>query len=214
MTSPDNRRWALVGPLTVALWVVGIILINRNGPAEHATGAQILAWYKSDSDSITLGAWLFMLGCLGFVTFVAGLRVRLTEAAGQASQLPGLALAGAAMAGVCGMLTAAVDLAGGIDKNDIDPAIAAVFHHSVDIFFVGAELAAVLPLAAVAIVAWRTRVLPRWWAAFAGLVAIVLVAGPIGWLGLIFGVPLWTLGTSLFMLLGSRDRMRMAAAAA
>lgn len=214
MTSPDNRRWALVGPLTVVLWVVGIILINRNGPAEHATGAQILAWYKSDSDSITLGAWLFMLGCLGFVTFVAGLRVRLTEAAGQASQLPGLALAGAAMAGVCGMLTAAVDLAGGIDKNDIDPAIAAVFHHSVDIFFVGAELAAVLPLAAVAIVAWRTRVLPRWWAAFAGLVAIVLVAGPIGWLGLIFGVPLWTLGTSLFMLLGSRDRMRMAAAAA
>lgn len=214
MSTSDNRRWALAGPITVALWVVGIILINKNGPAEHATGSQILAWYKSDSDSVTLGAWLFMLGCLGFVTFVSGLRVRLAEATGQSSQLPGLALAGAAMAGVCGMLTAAVDLAGGIDKNDINPAIAAVFHHSVDIFFVGAELAAVLPLAAVAIVAWRTRVLPRWWAAFAGLVAVVLIAGPIGWLGLIFGVPLWTLGTSLFVLLGSRDRMRAAAAAA
>ena len=214
MSTSDNRRWALAGPITVALWVVGIILINKNGPAEHATGSQILAWYKSDSDSVTLGAWLFMLGCLGFVTFVSGLRVRLAEAAGQSSQLPGLALAGAAMAGVCGMLTAAVDLAGGIDKNDINPAIAAVFHHSVDIFFVGAELAAVLPLAAVAIVAWRTRVLPRWWAAFAGLVAVVLIAGPIGWLGLIFGVPLWTLGTSLFVLLGSRDRRRAAAAAA
>ena len=214
MTSSDNRRWALVGPLTVALWVVGIILINNNGPAEHATGSQILAWYKSHSDSVTLGAWLFMLGCIGFVTFVAGLRVRLTEAVGRDSQLPGLALAGAAMAGLCGMLTAAVDLAGGIDKNDINPSIAAVFHRSVDIFFVGAELAAVLPLAAFAIVAWRTRVLPRWWAAFAGLVAVVLVAGPIGWLGLIFGVPLWTLGTSLFVLLGSRARMRAAAATA
>lgn len=214
MSTSENRRWALAGPITVALWVVGIILINKNGPAEHATGSQILAWYKSDSDSVTLGAWLFMLGCLGFVTFVSGLRVRLAEATGQSSQLPGLALAGAAMAGVCGMLTAAVDLAGGIDKNDINPAIAAVFHHSVDIFFVGAELAAVLPLAAVAIAAWRTRVLPRWWAAFAGLVAVVLIAGPIGWLGLIFGVPLWTLGTSLFVLLGSRDRMRAAAAAA
>ena len=214
MSTSENRRWALAGPITVALWVVGIILINKNGPAEHATGSQILAWYKSDSDSVTFGAWLFMLGCLGFVTFVSGLRVRLAEAAGQSSQLPGLALAGAAMAGVCGMLTAAVDLAGGIDKNDINPAIAAVFHHSVDIFFVGAELAAVLPLAAVAIAAWRTRVLPRWWAAFAGLVAVVLIAGPIGWLGLIFGVPLWTLGTSLFVLLGSRDRMRAAAAAA
>jgi hypothetical protein len=157
---------------------------------------------------------MFMLGCLAFVTFVAGLRMRLAEAVGSASQLPGLALVGAAMAGVMGMLTAAVDLAGGIDKNDIDPATAATFHHSVDPFFVGAELAAVLPLAAFAIAAWRTRVVPRWWAAFAGLVAIVLVAGPIGWIGLIFGVPLWTLGTSLFVLLGSRARMRTAPAAA
>ena len=104
-------------------------------------------------------------------------------------------------------------IAGGIDKNEIPPATAATFHHSVDIFFVGAELAAILPLAAVAIVAWRTRVLPRWWAAFAGLVAAVLVVGPIGWLGLIFGVPLFTLGTSLFVLLGSSARMQAAAAA-
>ena len=53
---------------------------------------------------------------------VSGLRVRLAEAAGPASHLPSLALVGAAMAGLAGMLTAAVDLAGGIDKNDIDPA--------------------------------------------------------------------------------------------
>jgi predicted small integral membrane protein len=214
MNTSDNRRWALVGPLTVVLWIVGIILINKNGPADHASGSQILAWYKSDSDSIVLGGWLFMLGCLGFVTFVTGLRPRLAETAGRASQLPALALAGAAMAGVCRMLTAVVDLAGGIDKNNIDPGTAATFHHSVDIFFIGAELAAILPLAAVAAVAWRTRVLPRWWAAFSGLVALVLIVGPIGWLGLIFGVPLWTLGTSLIVLLGSRERMTSAAAAA
>jgi hypothetical protein len=214
MNSTENRRWALVGPLTVALWVVGIILINKNGPADHATGAQILAWYKSHTNSIIVGAWLFMLGCLGFVSFVAGLRVRLSEAAGPTSQLPMLALVGAGMAGLAGMLTAGVDLGGGIDKNEIGPATAAAFHHSVDIFFVGAELAAVIPLAAVAILAWRTRILPRWWAAFAGLVAVVLIAGPIGWIGLIFGVPLWTLGTSLFVLLRSPERMRAAAAAA
>jgi hypothetical protein len=214
MSNTDNRRWALVGPLSIALWIAGIALINHDAPGGHATGAQILAWYKSDSDSVVIGAWLFMLGCLGFVTFVAGLRVRLAEAAGQASQLPALALAGAAMAGVMGMLTAAVDLVGGIDKNDIDPATAATFHHSVDLFFVATELAAVLPLAAVAIITWRTRVVPRWWAAFAGLVAVVLVVGPIGWLGLIFGVPLWLLGTSLFVLLGSRSRLRAAAATA
>jgi hypothetical protein len=212
--STENRRWALFGPLAVALWVVGIILVNHGGPAEHSTGSQILAWYKSDSDKIVLGAWLFMIGCVAFVAFVAGLRGRLTDAVDRASQLPTLALVGAGMAGLSGMLTAAVDLAGGIDKNDIDPATAAVFHHSTDIFFVCAELAAIVPLAAVAIVAWKTRVLPRWWAAFSGLVAVVLIVGPIGWLGLIFGVPLWTLGTSLFMLLRSPGRMQAAAAAA
>ncbi|MFL5943221.1 MAG: hypothetical protein ACJ75L_08160 [Gaiellaceae bacterium] len=214
MNFANNRRWAFMGPLAIVLWVIGIILINKNGPADHSTGAQILAWYKSDSDTVVMGAWLFMLGCLSFVSFVAGLRVRLAEATGSASQLPGLALAGAAMAGVCGMLTAGVDLTGGIDKNDIDPGTAATLHHSVDLFFVGAELAAILPLTAFAIVAWRSRIVPRWWAVFAGLVAVVLIVGPIGWLGLLFGVPLWTLGTSLFLLLGSPERMRSAAAAA
>jgi hypothetical protein len=206
MNSSENRRWALVGPLTVALWIVGLILLNHNGPADHATGSEILAWYKSSTDTILLGGWLFMIGCLGFVVFVAGV--------GQRLPAPVLALAGAAIAGVSGMLTAAVDVAGGIDKNDITPATALAFHHAVDIFFITAELTAVLPLAVIAVLAWRTRVLPRWWAAFSGLVAVVLIVGPIGWIGLIFGVPIWTLGTSLFVLLGSRARMRTAAAAA
>lgn len=206
MNTSESRRWALVGPLTVALWIVGLALLTSHQPGDHASGSQILAWYDAHSDTILLGGWLFMVGCLGFVTLVAGLAQRLAA--------PVLALVGAAIAGVAGMLTAAVDVAGAIDKKDIDPATAATFHHAVDIFFVTAELAAILPLAVVAVVAWRTRVLPRWWAAFGGLVAVVLLIGPIGWLGLIFGVPIWTLGTSLFVLLGSRARMRAATAAA
>src|SRR5690348_3462719 len=47
MNHSENRRWALLGLLAVVLWVVGIILINNNGPADHATGSEILAWYKA-----------------------------------------------------------------------------------------------------------------------------------------------------------------------
>lgn len=206
MNASENRRWALVGPLTVALWIVGLALLTRHQPGNHATGSEILAWYKAHTDSIVLGGWLFMIGCLGFVAFVAGVGQRLSA--------PALAVAGAAITAVSGMLTAAVDVTGGIDKNDITPATAATFHHAVDIFFITAELAAVLPLAVVAVVAWRTRLLPRWWAGFSGLVAVVLLIGPIGWAGLIFGLPIWTLGTSLFVLLRSPERMRAAAAAA
>jgi hypothetical protein len=214
MSTSENRRWAFVGPLTVALWVAGVFLVTHNQPGGHATGSEILAYYKANTNTVILGGWLFMLGSLSFVIFVSGLRGRLADAAGSASQLPGLALAGAAMTGVFGMLFAAGDVGGGIDKTDIGPGTAAALHHFSDVFFICGELTAMLPLGVVALLAWRTRILPRWWAAFSGLLVIVLLIGPIGWIGLIFGLPIWTLGTSLFVLLGSRAPMRTAAAAA
>lgn len=214
MNTSENRSWALFGPVAVALWIVGIFLLTHKAPPSNPSGGDILAWYRSETNTILLGGWLFMVGCLSFVTFVSGLRPRLAAAAGPASQLPGLALAGAAMGGVFGMLTAAADVAGAIDKTDIAPATAAAFHHSTDMFFVGAELAVILPVAAVALIAWRTRILPRWWAVFSLLVAVVLLVGPIGWIGLIFGLPIWILGTSLFVLLRSPERMRAAVATA
>jgi len=201
----DKRTWALAGPLAVALWVAGIILLTHNGPADHATGAQILHWYRSSTNAILIGGWSFMLGCLAFLCFVAALCERL--------RLPGLTLAGAGMAAGFGMLVAAVDVGGAIDKSEIGPSTAATLHHALDVFFVPAELAAIVPLGAVAVLAWRTRVLPRWWAVFSGLVAIVLVIGPVGWAGLLFGVPLWTLGTSLLVLLGTQPRASLAAPA-
>src|SRR5262249_40005176 len=181
MNNSDNRRWAVAGLVTVALWIVGVFLVTHNQPGEHAGGSEILAWYKADTNTILLGGWIFMLGCLGFVTFGSGLRQRLADAAGPGSQLPGLAFAGAVMTGAFGMLFAAPEVAGAIDKTDIGPTSAAAFHHLGDAFFVCAELAAILPLALVAIVAWRTRTLPRWWAVFSLLVAIVLLIGPVGW---------------------------------
>jgi hypothetical protein len=214
VTTSDNRRWALTGLLTVALWIAGVFLVTQNQPGDHATGSDILAFYRSNTNTILLGGWLFMLGCLGFVTFVSGLRQRLADAIGAASQLPGLAFAGAVMTGVFGMLFAATDVGGAIDKTEIGPATAAAFHHLGDVFFVCAELAAMLPIGVVAVVAWRTRVFPRWWAAFSGLLVILLLVGPVGWIGLIFGLPIWTLGTSLFVLLRSRAPMRTAAATA
>jgi uncharacterized protein (DUF983 family) len=35
---------------------------------------------------------------------------------------------------------------------------------------------------------------------FAILIAVVIVIGPIGWAALIFGTPVWTIGTTWFLL--------------
>ena len=48
-------------------------------------------------------------------------------------------------------------------------------------------------------VALRTALMPKWWAWFGFVLAVVLAIGPIGWAGLIFGLPIWVLGTTFFL---------------
>ena len=210
MNHAQNRLAAFAGPAAVVLWIVGIALLNHNGPADKASGAQILSWYKSHTNWILLGSWAFMLGCLCFIVFASALRTRLASAAGEGTAIPSLVFVGAALAAAFGMLTTGPDVAGALNKSHLEPAAAGAFHHLTDAFFVCAELAAIIPLAAVALLAWRTRLFPRWWTVFTALVAIILVIGPIGWAALIFGVPIWTIGTSVFLLLRRGESARVA----
>jgi hypothetical protein len=189
--------WA--GPLAVGLWIAGIFLVMHNDPSDHATDAQILTWYKSNANWVLTGGWLFMVGCLVFIWFAGALRGRLAEAEGGTGTFAAVGFAGAVATAAFGVLTPAGDVAAAINKNDISAATAGTFHRFSDAFFVGAELSAIVLLAAVAVLSWRTSVLPRWWGTLGALVAVVLVIGPIGWAGLIFGLPLWTLGTSLLL---------------
>ena len=116
-----------------------------------------------------------------------------------------LAFAGAAAATVFGLLIQAGDVGAGIDQDSISAATAGVLHNASDMFFVCAELALILFYVGIAVVAFRTAVLPKWWAAFSILIAIVLLIGPIGWAALIFGTPVWLLGTGLIV--GTRPRV-------
>jgi type IV secretory pathway TrbD component len=52
------------------------------------------------------------------------------------------------------------------------------------------------------------------WAIFSIIVAVVLVIGPIGWAALIFGLPIWTLGTGLLLARTPRTVTRREAAPA
>ncbi len=193
------ERWsASAGVLAVVLWIVGLVVTNSMSDKipHNPSDAQLLAWVQGNTNSILSGGWLFMVGCLAFVWFAAVLRGRLVAAEGGSATFANLSFGGAVAAAAFGMLTAAGDVGAAIDKNDISAATAGTLHHASDLFFVCAELAAIPFLVGTAIVAFRTRVLPKLWAWFAMLVAVVLVIGPIGWIGVIFGVPLWTLGTT------------------
>ena len=107
------------------------------------------------------------------------------------------------------MLTAAGDVSSAINKDDITATAVGTLHNSSDMFFVGADPAMILFFLGCAVVALRTRVLPKWWAIVAIVIAVVLVIGPIGWAGVFRAMPLWLLGTSWLLYRGS-SRLRAA----
>ena len=119
------HRWApLSGVLAVILWIAGIFLITQSDPDDHATDDQILAWYKAHTNTVLLGGWAFMLGCLAFIWFAAVLRARLLGAEGGSGTTTTVAFVGAIAAAMFGMLVPAPDIAAAINKNEISAATA------------------------------------------------------------------------------------------
>ena len=193
-----ERLSALAGVLAVVFWVLGLVVTNAMSDKipHHPTDEQLLTWIKGNTNPILFGGWLFALGCLAFVWFAAILRSHLAAAEGGSATFANLAFGGALVAAAFGLLSMAGDMGAAINKDDISAATAGTLHNAGDMFFVGAELAAILFFLGAAIVGLRSAALPKWWAWFAVLIAIVLVIGPIGWAALIFGLPIWTIGTA------------------
>jgi hypothetical protein len=209
-----SRPLLIPAVLAIGLWIFGLVVLNSFSDKipHHPTDAQLLAWVQGNQNPIMSGGWLWAIGCLSFLWFAALLRPRLAEAEGGSHTYTVLAFAGACAATVFGLLIQMGDFDAALGHDSISAATAGTLHHLSDMFFIGAELSLIPFFAGVAVVAFRTGVLPKWWAAFSVLVAVVLVIGPIGWAALIFGTPVWLLGTGVMV--GSTPRVRRRAVTA
>jgi hypothetical protein len=142
------------------------------------------------------------------------LRSRMAEAEGGRTTFTAIAFGAAIAAAGFGIAQMAGPVAVAINKTHVSAATAGALTHTIDLFFVGIEMALIAMFTAAAVVAFRTGLFPKWWAILMWIVAIVLVIGPIGWAAVILGLPIWTLGT-VFMLMRQRgESARVAAAAA
>jgi hypothetical protein len=81
-------------------------------------------------------------------------------------------------------------------------------------FVVYGTMASGVLAGATAVLAWRTGVFPRWYAALSVVVAIACVASVATWGLSILAVVGWVLLTSVAMLAGPRSEERLATAAA
>jgi hypothetical protein len=199
-----ERFSALAGVLAVVLWGVGVAIIGGGhvglpGGVPEEGADEVLAHFRENEDAVVSGGWLFMLGSLAFLWFAGILRGRLLRAEGGAGTFASIAFAGGVATGIfaLGIPTGGVVAALGVDQ--IGAPEAAALNAVEAAFFIGAELSAIVLLAATAVVALRTAALPRWWAGASILLAVWLVIGPIGWIGLLAGLPIWTLVTSLIL---------------
>ena len=199
------ERWApYAGVVAVVLWIVGVFVIESGSiPGEAATDADYLAYYQDEANRILSGGWIFMLGCLAFLVFAVVLHGRLAAREGGSRMFSNLAFLGAAATGVLALLSTGPDIAAAIQEDDLSASAAGTLQVLGDAFFVGAELTAILLMIGAGVVALRSGLFPKAWAWFSFLLAVVLVIGPIGWAALIFGLPIWVLGTTFFLARGS-----------
>lgn len=200
MTTFERRVALVAGPLALALWIVGLI-VGHGLPSKlpsHPSGAQVLTWVDGNKNPIIIGCFLFMIGWVAFLWFAAVLRSRLAAAEGGTHTLSTLVFGGAIAMAVLGMSSQA-DIVTGIDSGDVQPAAAGTLHLLGDLFFVGAEVMLFVVLVGVAVLAYRTAALPRLWGTLGAVVGIVALVGPIGWAALMFGFPVWLLGTTFLL---------------
>ena len=199
-----ERVSALAGVLAALMWVGGVVLIGSGhvglpGGIPEEGADEVLAHFQGNADAVVSGGWLFMLGSLAFLWFAGILRSRLVRAEGGAETFASIAFAGGVATGVfaLGIPTGGVVAALGVDQ--LGASEAAALNAMEATFFIGAELSAIVLLAAAAVVALRTAVLPRWWAGTSILLAVWLAIGPIGWIGVLVGIPVWTITTSVML---------------
>jgi uncharacterized membrane protein SirB2 len=178
-----KQRWAaLSGIVFVVLMLTGAFFVTDVPEADAS--AQEIAAYLDDSGNHTrnlIGAYIWVLGGLAFLGFLAGLRAVLRRAEGDPGTLSSLVFgAGVVFTAVWSVSAAALaTVAYSVEFADApvsDADLVRVLPQLGSLLLLlGGGFAGILLLVATSILVFRTRVFPRWFAWLGILAAIVLV---------------------------------------
>jgi hypothetical protein len=209
-----ERFAPLTGVLAIVLWVIGVFIMFNDAPGDKAPGSEFAAWFDKDTTSI-LGAMLIIgLGTGAFIWFLASLATRLRAAEGN-GRLPSIVMVAGTAAAAVYTLVPAVLSAGALAYDNLDRTLSPQTAETLWVlpsgFFYASEMIAVACLGAAALSMLRSRAFPVWFGIVTGLVALVLAIAPIGWAAFIFGIPVWTLVTSVWLFVGKQPEAAVAA---
>jgi hypothetical protein len=204
-----ERFGLLAGALAAVLWVVGLFVLEGAGnPAGPADGNEVAAFYRDDRNAILAAATLHGLGGFLFLWFVAALRPVLETDGAPRWLSTAMVIGGTAGGALMLALFAGQSTGATTDEELLSADTAVVFWRLSHGVFAAAEVALAVFIGALSILALRRLVLPRWLGWFGLVITIMLLVPPIGWLALLFLLPLWLLAASI--LLFRRTRMDVA----
>lgn len=200
MSDRLERFGLAAGGLAGVLWVASVFLLEGAGnPADPSSGAEIAEFYRDERTAILIAATLHGLAGFLFLWFVAVVRGVLGALAAPAwltaATVIGGTAGGALMLGLMGGHSTGATT----DAELLSPDTAIVFWRLAHGFFVGAEIALALFVAALAVLALRRVVLTRWLGWFGVAVAVLLLIPPIGWAALLFLLPVWLVAASVVL---------------
>lgn len=194
-----GRFGLLAGGLAGILWVVGVLLLEGAGnPAGPASGEEVAQFYRDERTPILIASTLHVLGGFFFLWFVAALR-SLLEGAGRSWLTSAVVVGGTAGGALMLALTGGQSTGATTDAELVTADAAIVFWRLAHGIFIAAEIALALFLGALALLALRRVVLPRWLGWFGIVVAAILLVPPVGWVGLLFLLPLWLVIASVVL---------------
>jgi hypothetical protein len=194
-----ERYAPLTGVVAVVLWVVGLYLLEKDDRPDGKDTAAFVAWVQENDSSILAGAIVFGFGVLFFLWMLGSLRAALFAAEGGTGRLATIAFGSGVATSVFLMATYLPHAQAAFDhENTSDTSVDALVRMG-DAFFGGAALFSIPLLVATALAILRFGALPRWLAWVSLLVALVLVIPPLAFFGLVLGLPLWVLATSVVL---------------
>jgi hypothetical protein len=207
-----ERFAPLTGVVAVVLWIVGVIVEESAGLTDKERPEEILAVLQSDANTIITAGVIFAFGVVFFIWFLGSLRSTLFAAEGGVGRLSSIAYGSGMLAALTLILQIAPSVQGAFDEGELSPEAAQALQSVGEAAFAGTEFTLLAMFAAVGLIILRTRVFGAWlgWVSLA--IALLLAIVPIGWAGVVWAFPLWTLVVSV--LLFRRGSAPPAAAAA
>jgi hypothetical protein len=213
-----HRLAPLTGVASTLLVIAGIVVLEgvADRPEESAP-PEVVTAYFGDQNAVMGGSALFMLGALFFVCFAGELRAALRSTERGSDRVSAIAFGAGVATGTLLLLHHAGSFLGALYHEQLSAEMARTLFLFGDLFLYPTAMAGALLLAATAVGALRTRVLPAWvpWLSLA--VALWLLIPPFGspagtdwappaWsgLGALGAIPLWTMVTAIILAARSR----------